>query len=375
MTNQTADLLDQFVADLRDATSIALVHQETEVLAGDNRTRLDARLQMKLPIGDEVELAVEVLKAGYPRDVRLAVQQLLNYQAARVDRLIPMELVVVADYLSPGSRKELKEAGINYYDSTGSMHFKHRTYLAVIERNQQDRPARKAQNLFTGAREQVVHALLEHWRLTKDLTNMSDNPEYISGAELAKQAQTSQYTVSLLMQALEREDWVETIGKGPAQRRRLAKPASLLDAWAAAWTSRRESVTRWYTYSPQSNLTDMVLSLLSERQDWALTGAAAANAVVPHLTNVDRVQVIVPPGKAEAWGKDLQFKQVEKGANVVFIERKGASLMFTDTHPERPGSRFASRFIQYLDLLDNYGRNKELAAEFRSRALNLGSTE
>ena len=106
-----------------------------------------------------------------------------------------------------------------------------------------------------------------------------------------------------------------------------------------------------------------------------VTGAAAANTVVPHLTSVDRVQVIVPLGQAEVWGQEFNLKRVDKGANVVFIERAGASLMFLDEHPERPGSRFASRFIQYLDLLDNYGRNKELAAEFRHRALKIGPSE
>jgi hypothetical protein len=59
---------------------------------------------------------------------------------------------------------------------------------------------------------------------------------------------------------------------------------------------------------------------------------------------------------------------------VTFIERTGASLMFCDTHPERPGSHFASRFVMYLDLLDGVGRNKELAAEFRSRGLGLRET-
>jgi hypothetical protein len=370
MPDNTTELLDQFVAELRESTSMSLVHQEAEVpFAGDDsKTRLDARLRMALPIGGHVELAVEVIRAGYPRDVRMAVHRLHAYQAARPDSTVPVELCVLADYLSPGSRKELRQAGINYYDGTGSMHFKHRTYLVVKEREPRNRPPRRPVKLFSGAREQVVHALLEHWRQT-------EGHEYISGAELAARAQTSTYTVSLAMQEFEREEWIETTGKGPSQRRRVSNAAGMLDAWAAAWTARREQVTRWYTYAPQSDPTDTLLSRLANRQGWALTGAAAANAVVPHLTSVDRVQVIVPAGQSEAWGHDLKLKQVDKGANVVFIEREGASLMFLDEQTGRPGSRFASRFIQYLDLLDNYGRNKELAEEFRRRALKIGPSE
>jgi predicted metal-binding protein len=67
----------------------------------------------------------------------------------------------------------------------------------------------------------------------------------------------------------------------------------------------------------------------------------------------------------------LKLKPAEKGPNVVLIERSGASWLFPDTHPERPGSKFVSRFIQYLDLLDGVGRNKELAREFRRAVLNI----
>lgn len=120
---------------------------------------------------------------------------------------------------------------------------------------------------------------------------------FISGAELAEQAGTSTYTVSLTMQELEREGWVEATGKGPSQRRRVSDEAGILDAWAAEWVSRRDRVTRWFTYVPNSNPTDVLLSRLASREGWALTGAAAANAVVPHLTSVDRVHVIVPLGR------------------------------------------------------------------------------
>lgn len=370
MASQAIELLDHFVSELCDATTMSLVQRETEVpFSGEAKHAcLDARLRIALPIGGEVELAIEVLRAGYPRDVRLAVHQLRAYQGTLKDSTVPTELCVIADYLSPGSRKELKQAKINYYDGTGSMYFKHRTYLVVKECEPRNRPVRRPVKLFSGAREQVIHALLEHWRRT-------EGNEYISGAELAEQAHTSTYTVSLTMQELEREDWVETTGSGPSQRRRVSNAAGVLDAWAADWTSRRERVTRWYTYAPQSNPIDMLLSRLAGREGWALTGAAAANAVVPHLTSIDRVQLIVPPGQAEAWGQELKLKQVDKGANIIFMEREGASMMFLDEYPERPGSRFASRFIQYLDLLDSYGRNKELAAEYRRRALKIRESE
>lgn len=308
-------------------------------------------------------MAVEVLGQAYPRDILQAVHRLRTYKDAGSAGPQPVELAVVAEHISPGARQELKDAGINYYDASGSMYFRHRTYMVVREVIGAQHKPRRPVRLFSGAREKVVHALLEQWRRT-------ESGELPTGADLSIEAEASTYTVSTTMQELEREGWVETIGAGPHLRRRLVKPEALLDAWADDWVSRREKRSRWHVLA-RSNTVDTVLFKLQDYDGWALTGAAAANAVVPHLTSVDRVQVIVPPGQAEAWAGQLQFKHAEKGSNVVFIEREGASLMFLDSHPERPGSRFASRFIQYLDLLSGYGRDKELAEEFRQHALRM----
>ena len=94
MLDHTTKLLDQFVVELSDAASMSLVQQETEVpfTADDSRGRLDARLRMTLPLGNDVELAVEVMRAGYPRDVRLAVHRLRAYQAARPASAVPRPL-------------------------------------------------------------------------------------------------------------------------------------------------------------------------------------------------------------------------------------------------------------------------------------------
>jgi hypothetical protein len=366
MDNLEGHLLQEFVAALLHATKAEVLDKQLEVPfdSEEGRRRLDARFGVRMPTGEDLVVAVEVLRDVYPRDVRMTVHQLWAYENALESNRDTL-LFIVADHLSPGAKKALRDAGINYYDSSGTMYFQHRTWLIDVERSPKERPTRRPSSVFTGAREQVVHALLHHWWTSK-------GKDFISGAELAAEAATSTYTVSLTMQELERHDWVESSGKGPTQRRRLRDAAGLLDAWGLAWQQRREVVTRWYAYAPGAGgIVDFLLWRLAKRQDWALTGAAAANAVLPYLTHVDRAEVIVPPGTGEQWAKDLKLSQAEKGPNVIFIERKGASLMFLDEHPERPDSRFASRFIQYLDLLNNYGRNKELAEEYRQEVLKI----
>lgn len=224
----------------------------------------------------------------------------------------------------------------------------------------------RRENVFEGDLEQVVHALLEHWRL-------SGGDARVSCADLAEMAGASPSTVSIALQEL--EAWVDVTDCGPTRSCKVGRPACLLDAWAQAWKERlpNEKRTRWYAYaSGPGGIVDHMLERLSGRAGWAMTGAGAANALVPHLTSVDRVSIIVPLGASEEWAADMELEPVDKGANVTFIERTGASLMFGDTHRDKPGYRMASRWVMYLDLLDGVGRNKELAAELRLRALRLG---
>lgn len=313
-------------------------------------------------------LGIEVLDSAYPRDVRMLLER---FDARAKYLAVAGEVpIVVANFLSRGAQELLRDAHINFYEVvSGTLYYRHGLRHIDIQRESAEPgEKRRIRNLFSGAREQVVHALLEHWRREGD-------EAWVSGAELAAMAGTSPFTVSTTMQEFERQAWVDATGSGPTLRRRLIRPEQLLDAWAQVWKTRQpqERRTRWYAYARgPGGIIDHMLERLAGFDGWLMTGAAAANTVVPHLTAVDRVTIIVPPGVSKQWAADLKLEQAEKGSNVTFIERTGASLLFSGTDPEGGGSRFASRFVMYLDLLDGVGRNKELAAEFRSRALKLG---
>lgn len=370
MDNFKIALLHDFTGALQHATGFLIDNeaQEGRLKASPFNGQLDALVETRAPDGSICLLAVNIKRLAYPRDVRTAISNLTTYERA-APRDHAIKLCFIADEISPGSRRALREAGISYFDSSGTLYFRHKTWLVDIERTPSRPAPRKDMALFSGARERVVHALLHHW-----YTQPGD--AYISGAELSSLAQTSTYTVSSTMQGLEQLDMVESTGSGPAQRRRVRDPAALLDTWAEEWNRRKETRTRWYSYAPTGNITDTVIAAFGQhaRTDWALTGTAAANTLVPRLTTVDRVEVIIEPGEANKLAAATGLTQAEQGANVILVERSGASFLFMDGHPERPGSRFASRFIQYLDLLNGYGRNKELAEEFRRQALNMRSS-
>lgn len=371
MTNVSGARIRPFFTALDQVVGLRVVgcKEDEPFDVEGRRLRLDFLVHVHL--GGEKKLTalgIEAVDSVYPRDA----QMLMERFAARARYLAGADEVpiVVATYLSSGSQKLLREGRINFYEVTsGTLYYRHGLRHIDIQR-ESNTPVeqRKIRSVFSGAREQVVHALLEHWR-------REGEEAWVSGAEIAEMAGTSPFTVSTTMQEFERQAWVDVTGSGPTLRRRLSRPELLLDAWAQVWKQRlpKETRTRWYAYAGGSGgIVDHMLERLAGRDGWLMTGAAAANAVVPHLMAIDRATIIVPPGVSKQWAADLKLEQAEKGSNVTFIERTGASLMFGDTNSERRGSRFASRFVMYLDLLDGVGRNKELAVEFRSRALKLG---
>ncbi|QCP48069.1 hypothetical protein FAZ95_02020 [Trinickia violacea] len=355
-------LVDHFVRTFENATGAAIsIDRQFEVgfERPDGQRRLDLLLDVRMPDCD-LTLAVEILRQGYPRDVRNAVWQLSEYQLFAKDRG-RIAAFVVAEALSPGARQVLREHGIGYFDSSGSLYMKIGDRLIDIDRPQKMSRTTRVTSIFRGAREQVVHTLLH------------EGNAWLTGLEIAERSATSVYTVSQTLRELEQLEWIVSEGNGRKQRRHLAQPGKLLDAWSESWTSREQTKTRYFMFAANPK---QILTLVAERlseaslENWALTGAAAANALSPLLTSVDTIDLIIPRGSTVNYTLALGLLPVDKGANVTLVERDGASTLFRQQPPDLP-AWFASPYIQYLDLQDGRGRNKELADALRSTVLKI----
>lgn len=348
-----ADLVDQLCGALEEATGGQISNRWSEWGNG-KKHRLD--LILDLVADDQVaHIAVELLKNGYPRDIREAVWQLDEYKLATDNEPITL---VAAEFLSPGAKELLRQRGVGYFEGNGTLYLKWQHWLINIERPRKAKRRKGAPSLFTNAREKVIHALLVN------------RNQWLTGSELAELAETSTFTCSKVLEELELREWCESDGAGRTRRRRLIQAGKLLDAWADAWVSRKDARSRWYAFESSSGSLLMHLTYQMERSEastpWAFTGAAAANVYAPLLTRVDTAEIIVPKGQAQQLANALELKPAEKGANVTLVERDGASLLFRDLHPDYP-SYFASPFILYLDLLNGRGRNKELAQHVREK--------
>ena len=322
---------------------------------------VDAMIVIKA-LDKTLQVYVEVKREVYPRDLRNAVYKLRRAMDETHHRHGAIGLLA-AGVLSPGAKQELREQNIASFELGGSLYLKHDGWLINIEK-----PSRRTKkntqgiDLFTEARESVIHALL------------MNSYEWLTGTELAEQAETSPYTCSLVLQELTLREWVESTGGGPSKRRMLTHPDKLLDAWSEHWQERKETKSKWYTFveNPKDMLTHLAERIERQKVNypWAFTGAAAANIYAPLLTSTEGADIIVPKGYTERMADVLGLKPVSKGANVTLIEREPASLLYRDKHPDHP-IFFASSYILYLDLLDGRGRNKELAEHIRERLESL----
>lgn len=352
-------MVERFVATLRDAGITVEETRPADIFEGPApQPRVDALLRLNT----QAWLAIEVTRSGYPRDVREGLWQLQNSDVAHRLSAEGVTLAILAEHLTTASREMLRKPGTAYFDMSGSLFLKVASagILIDIERPPIKPQARRAHSIFTSAREQVLHALLQQ------------GDTWSSGVEIASSAQASAFTVSQTVAELDRFDWIESRGSGPAVLRRLSQPGKLLDAWAAQWHSRNTSVSRWYRWSASTEDTlRLINQRVGDRSGILLTGAAAANQITPWLTSIDRVDLIVPPGSTDDIALALELKPAEQGSNFTLIERSGASTLFTQPGQANVPLSQASPYILYLDLLDGRGRNKELAQHLRETLLKI----
>lgn len=307
----------------------------------------------------EIIFVIEVRGDVYPRDAREIVWQLKRY-LRELDssnrRYVPM---IIARSVSEGAREFLQEEQIAYHDLSGSLFLSVDETFVLLERPKPKRAKRRAMNVFKGTRAQVLHALF-------------DRPgEWVSGSEIAEDAGVSPATVSETFKDLERREWLEVKGEGPAKRRRLIRPDVLLDTWRDSILASRASKRARY-YVPRMKPEDMAHEIKSGNYyddfDLEFTGQFAAQFYTPYLSNVSDLTVRTFGKRTHDWlVTTLDAREVSEGANLVLIDAKPNKNRHR-MHDEIE-RLMASPLQVYLDLLEDRGRSKEMAEHLRLQKL------
>ncbi|MES4992403.1 hypothetical protein ACTJJ7_11385 [Phyllobacterium sp. 22229] len=311
--------------------------------------------------GRDVLLVAEVKRTAYPRDVREAIWQLRNvilHMDMKADIVVP---VVIADTISPGGRSQLQNEAVGFFDRSGSLYVPAPGAFLYVEKPARKQQARKLTSLFVGRRAQTLHAVwltAGHW---------------FGVHEIAERASVSPTTVSQTLIALERTEWVEVRGSGPAKERRLSSPRALLDAWAAHQSNVKPKPLRHY-YARASEVGELVRRLDRACDDhdlaYEITGLMGGQVHAPHLSNVTQVHCRLQAGHAqEAVLETIDARPVREGWNLALVEQ-GSHDPFV-FRQRIDDAWFADPLQTYLDLLQAGGRSKELAEHLRLEKLGV----
>lgn len=346
-------LVDRFASALAELPQVAV---DTPTPLGQG---IDAVLTARVA-GEPVTILVEVKRGGYPRDARQAMWQLRNYFAHQPENEDGRSIafVFVTEALSQGAKKLLQDENIGYYDLGGSLFLPAKGAYLYIDKPTPSREGRILRGLFTGKRAQVLHVgFFER--------------DWFGVTELAHKTRVSPATVSDTLTELDRREWVESRGEGPAKQRRLIDRKALLDAWKTHQLSTRPPKLKRY-YVPTKGAGPLMRSLSIEFEKhgirYAVTGEVAAQHYTPYLSAISQVRCRIMPGRlADDALRAIDAHPVSEGWNLGVLESKSGGEFIRSEQIE--GVWMSSPLQTYLDLLQGDGRSKELAEHLRSERL------
>lgn len=356
--NIADELIESLTASLEAVPGAKLVSVSWEEEVGE-QLRPDAII--KTMIGDRVLFLVTETRADvFPRDAREVVWQLKRYQDDQKSSnrcYIPM---ILAKSVSDGARAFLQDEHVGYHDLSGSLYVYADDVLIFIDRPKPKSTKRRDIGVFRGSRAQVLQALFAR------------RGDWVTGTEIAERAAVSPATVSQTFTELERREWLETRGEGPAKRRRLSRSDTLLDAWRDSILSGRMAKRARY-YVPRMKPGEIARQIEKEAPDanidLEITGQFAAQSYTPFLSNVSGLTVRVRGTRErELLVSILGARKVSEGANLTVID-SGTNKLSRHMNYEEDLGLFASPLQVYLDLLEDHGRSKEMAEHLRSQRL------
>ena len=353
-------IADRLTRALTDIPSLHILNLHSEPVIDGRRFNAS----VDATIGDHtVHFVVESKTTAYPRDIRLAIEQLRP--VASVSNVIPL---FAAPRIGITARRMLKEAGVGYFDEGGTLYIDAiaRSALALhIDRDREPRPQpRRARELFRGQGAQVIHVLLGRYANRREW-NIKD---------MARESGVTDSTVHKIFSRLEADGTVEKFGSGPQTVRHVTNPNLILDEWSehhslAVYRPRR--YTGW-AQEGSGLLRDICNALEGHGIDYALTLGSGAQLVAPFATTASQVDILVPIVADIAFLTDSSVGLVDVGSD------GGENVVLRMTDERWPlmrrqqinGVEVASDIQLYLDLMASPRRGRELAQRIREQRLD-----
>src|SRR3546814_36697 len=262
-------------------------------------------------------LVVEAKRELFPRDVRQQIWQLRDY-LDQMDGAGERVAMLIAGAISKGARDILQQESIGYFDLGGSLFIPASGAYVLIDRPQPKKAGRALGSIFQGQRARIVQAVVEA------------APDWVSVKDLAEETGVSPATASETLTEMERRDWLEVEGAGPAKLRRLRERGPVLDEWARLIADQKPPRIERY-YVPGGDAGEIARRLDEACRDvgaqYAVTAEAAAQAYAPYLSAISQLKCRIQGGRlhSEVLSR-LNARPVSEGWNLGVIDRKSTRL-------------------------------------------------
>jgi hypothetical protein len=268
--------------------------------------------------------------------------------------------LVVATSLPRSLRRELAERRISYADARGHIHLRASGLFLYV-----DVPTEAAKAPPSGRTSGIG---LVGIRAVQVLVTTPDRDWTV--AELATESDVSSGEAHKVLTLLEREGLIEARGQGPAKRRRVRDPGSILDWLATQPRARRvyrHLTCSLYARTPADLARRVSRSLDAAEIPHAFTASLAAMLLSSGPTSVPRSVLRVDPNRSlEEVAAALGAEVTERGANLTLWSDDG--LVGTHGRIRHEDTWLAPPARVYLDLLADR-RGSDAAAHFREVAL------
>ena len=267
--------------------------------------------------------------------------------------------IVVAASLPRSLRRELAERRISYADARGHLYLRAAGLFLYV-----DVPSAAA----APATGRISGIGLVGIRAVQVLVMAPDHDWAV--AELAEKAEVSVGEANKVLTLLERDQRIETHGRGPSKRRRIRDLGGILDWLATQPRARRvyrHLTCNLYARTPAELARRASRSLDAADISHAFTAGLAAMLLGSGPTSVPRSTMRVDPDHSlEAVADALGAEVTERGANLTLWSDDG--LVGTHGRTQHEDAWVAPAVRVYLDLLSDR-RGADVAAHFREVVL------
>jgi hypothetical protein len=280
------DILKGAIEAIRREAALRLNVVELDVKKGGKR--IDAILQMP---GRGVKLVAEVKKWANHTNLGVIINQIQQVAA-------PSKGLLVADYINPNMAEGLKEAGVQFIDTTGNAYINQPPtfiYIKGIRPEAQTVTRTKAGKAFHPTGMKIVFAFLTDRELI--------NAPY---RKIAEQAQVALGTVGDVVHDLTAQDFLVEDVNGA--QRQLAEFDLLLNKWVEAYPHKLREKQHLGTFTTAN--ANWWQTIKPERFGAAWGGEIAAAEYTKYLNPKDAV-VYIRKADMPVFLKEARLKKIQ----------------------------------------------------------------